>query len=289
VLFPLDDVKMKISNTISESAFLVNESRARRVDISHDIYASLWTTDSTRDLWEDFKTKVYPYDDIELSLRNRFFLDNLNSFIRTAHKPIFINIGAGFTSYPFLIDKPCKCIEIDMAHVIEFKQKKIQMLKKDNLLPNCDVEFIAVDLSKKNDVKYLQDELCPLINKNNSFILLEGITYFLDKPVFECLLDMFVTIQTSGSHLACDFWDPLIVTNPVFKRLIKYFEKRFGYKKTEYSLFDVDYFTSILGYNISERTNIQQLEKKYLNTNILQDYEKILPENYIVLRRDESN
>lgn len=161
------DVKMKINNTISESAFLVNESRARRVDISHDVYASLWTTDSTQNLWEDFKRKVYAYDDIELSLRNRFFLDNLNSFISSTDKPIFINIGAGFTSYPFLINKPCRCIEVDLAHVLDFKQEKIQLLIKDKKLPDCNIEFIAVDLCKKTDVNHLYDALCSFIGKKH--------------------------------------------------------------------------------------------------------------------------
>lgn len=280
---------MKISNTISESAFLVNESRARRVDISHDIYANLWTTDSTQDLWEDFKTKVYAYDDIELSLRNRFFLDNLNSFISSTDKPVFINIGAGFTSYPFLVEKPCRCIEVDLAHVIDFKHKKIQLLIKDKKLPDRDIEFIAVDLCKEKDVKHFQNVLLSSINKNTSFILLEGITYYLDKSVLNRLLDIFLTIQTTGSTLAFDFWDPRVVTNPVFKRFIKYFDERFGHKKTRYNLFDADFLISVKGYRISELINIQQLEKKYLKTTILQDYEEILPENYVVLRRDDSN
>ena len=91
---------MKIHQTISESAFLVNESRARRVDISHDIYAQLWVSDSTKKLWDDFSKNVYQYDEIEIGLRNRFFLNRLNSFINSTDNPVFINIGAGFSSYP---------------------------------------------------------------------------------------------------------------------------------------------------------------------------------------------
>ena len=118
-------------NTISESAFLVNESRSRRVDISKDIYSLLWVTDSTRELWKDFCKKVYPFDDVELSLRNRFFLDRLNSFLHSKSNPVFVNIGAGFTSYPFLIKSPCICIEVDFKHVITYKQRKIEKWKKE--------------------------------------------------------------------------------------------------------------------------------------------------------------
>ena len=279
---------MNMRNTISDSAFLVNESRSRRVDISKDIYAHVWTTDETHRLWKDFSEQVYPYDDIELSLRNRFFLDQLQSFISATKKPIFINIGAGFTSYPFLVDTSCTCIEADLPHVIDFKQRNIRSFIKDRILPERDITFIGVDLSKETDRARLQHELVSLVKNHPSFILLEGITYYLDKSVLIHLLNMFCNMQTTGSLLSCDFWDPSVVTHPIFKKFIQYFDDRFGHKKTQYHLFDVDFVTSIKGYHIRKLTDIQQLEKQYLNTTILKDYEKILPENYVVLKKEKT-
>ncbi len=113
------------NKSISDSAFLVNESRSRRVDISKDIYAHLWINESTNQLWNDFYSEVYTFDDIQLALRNRFFLEQLKSFIDKSSNPVFVNIAAGFTSYPFLITNPCKFIEIDLPYIIEYKQKKI--------------------------------------------------------------------------------------------------------------------------------------------------------------------
>jgi hypothetical protein len=78
---------------ISESAFLVNESRARNVGLSHDRYARLWVSDATRKLWEDFAREVYPFDDIELSLRNRFFLERLEAELRKDRTTVFVNFG----------------------------------------------------------------------------------------------------------------------------------------------------------------------------------------------------
>ena len=75
------------------------------------------------------------------------------------------------------------------------------------------------------------------------------------------------------------------MTNPVYKKFIKYFDEKFDHKRTQYNLFDIDFLKSIKEYDALEFTNIQQLEEKYLKTTILQDYEKILPENYVVLRR----
>ena len=271
--------------SLSESGFLVTESRARRFDISHDIYAHLWTTESTHVLWEEFSKKVYPYDDIELSLRNRFFLDTLNTFIHSTINPIFINIGAGFTSYPFLIKKPCKCIEVDLPNVIDFKKHNIQSFINEKKLPKKDIEFIAADLSKKEDMHYLHQELKTRINNHTSCIFLEGITYYLESIVLEKILEMCSIIQIKNSVLVFDYWDPTIVTNPVFNRFVSYFNERFGHKKNQYHLLDNDFITSIKGYRIEEKTDIQQLEKKYLKTALLKDSEKIIPENYIILKR----
>jgi len=35
-----------------------------------------------QDIWDDFAEKVYPNDDLELAIRNRFFLDQINHFIK---------------------------------------------------------------------------------------------------------------------------------------------------------------------------------------------------------------
>jgi len=279
---------MKMSNTISASAFLVNESRSRRVDISKDIYAHLWTTDETHRLWNDFSEQVYPYDDIELGLRNRFYLHQLQSFIQSTKKPRCINIGAGFTSYPFLVDMPCTFMEVDLPHVMDFKQRNIHSFIKDRILPERDIRFIGVDLRKKTDHARLQHEVASFVQNHPSIILLEGISYYLETSVLTDLLNMFSTLQNTGSVLVCDFWDPSVVSHPIFKKFIHYFDGRFGHKKTQYHLFDVDFLTSIKGYHIMEHTDIQQLEKQYLNTTILNDYEKIIPEHYVVLKKEKT-
>ena len=278
---------MKIHRTISESAFLVNESRARRVDISRDIYAQLWVSDSTKKLWMDFSKNVYQYDEIELGLRNRFFLDRLNSFINSIERPIFVNIGAGFTSYPFLVDQICRCVEVDLDHIIDFKRKRIKNWIGEDRLPNRSINFISADLSNAADRNRLKSFLDPLLKKDPSFILLEGITYYLEESILNNLFEIFLDIQRLDSILAFDFWNPRIEKNSVYKKLIKFFADRFGHKENSYNLFDVDFIRDIGGYKIIELTDIQKLEKQYLRTNILKNYEDILPENYAVLKRVE--
>ena len=276
---------MKFDRHISESAFLVNESRARNVELSRDRYARLWVSDSTRRLWEDFSREVYPHDAIELALRNRFFLECLNSYLNSSQATAFVNIGAGFTSYPFLTDKPCRCIEVDYAHVIEYKRQRIAQWQDEGLLPKRDIDFLAADLTDEKDVEALTGALNARLNDRPSFILMEGLTYYLQMDVLRRLLDAFSKTQVDDSILAFDFWTPDTSNHPIFARLRKFWADRFGQQETSYNLFDVDFAAFIPGYDVVEVTTIQELEKVFSNTTFLANYDEIIPENYAVLRK----
>lgn len=276
---------MRIQRTLSESAFLVNESRARRVDISKDRFAQLWVSKATSDLWGDFTAEVYPYDAIELSLRNRFFLDTLRFFVRSTKNPVFVNIGAGFTSYPFLVDEPCRFIEVDLETVVNYKQKQVETWMKKGRMPKRNIEFIPTDLCKPGDRKRLQTWLITALADKPSFLLFEGITYYLDESVLHALFEMCTAIQNLGSVLAFDYWDSLIAENPVFLRFKKFCATRFGHAETHYTLLDEEFIHELQGYTAVEQTDIQELEKRYTDTVLLKNYCEILPENYIVLQR----
>ncbi len=270
---------------ISESAFLVNESRARNVELSRDEYAHLWVSDSTRELWEDFSRDVYPFDEIELGVRNRFFLEWLNLEIASNRTGVFVNIGAGFTSYPFLIDEACRCVEIDYGHVIKHKQERIAKWQNEGTLPKRQVEFIPADLSNRSDIRSLESRLDRLLREDRSFILLEGITYYLEMSALRDLLDLCSRLQVSNSTLAFDFWKPDFADHPITSRFREFFTDRFGYRETDYNLFDVDFIRSLQGYEVVEITDVQEQETILAGTSVLSNYEEILPENYAILKK----
>lgn len=270
---------------ISESALLVNESRARNVFLSGDTFAHLWVTDGTRALWEAFSREVYPHDAIELGIRNRFFLSSLAAFVHASASPVFVNIGAGFTSYPFLVDASCRSAEVDFSHVIEAKRARIGEWQRDGILPARSVDFIAADLTRANDVDRLGRELASLIAGDASFILLEGLTYYLARADFDSLLRTVSTVQAPGSLLAFDFWTPDTADHPTFNRLRRFFSERFRLDETSYNLLTIDDIRSIAGYEPVVHTDVQELEHRYLGTNVLADYDAILPEHYVLLKR----
>jgi O-methyltransferase involved in polyketide biosynthesis len=276
------------NKSITDSAFLVNESRSRRVDISKDIYASLWINESTNKLWNDFYSEVYTFDDIQISLRNRFFLEHLKLFIDESTNPVFVNIGAGFTSYPFLVSKDCKFIEIDLPNVINYKQGKIKKFIENGDLPNRAITFLSADICNKIDLMNLKESLIHLPDCTSSFLLLEGISYFLNRQRLNQLFNMVSELQTFNSILAFDFWKTSDADHPILKKLMRFFSDRFGFDNQKYNLIDLDFFQKLKGYKLIESTDIQELEKIYTEDNFLSDNNKILPEYYIIFKKFQS-
>ena len=70
----------------------------------------------------------------------------------------------------------------------------------------------------------------------------------------------------------------------MFKRLSRFFAERFGFDETNYNFFDFDLIQNIAGYKLVELTDIQELEKRFTENNYLDNFNKILPEYYAVLK-----
>lgn len=148
-----------IKKNISASAFLVNESRAKAEQLSLDSYAKLWVDASVRDLWNLFSKEVYLNDPQALAVRNRFFLGCLNRFFAENPQGVFINIAAGFTSYPYLMDCPVQAIEVDLPGVVEYKKKKVKEFREAGSLPWRDIAYVAADLNCPKGREALYSEL----------------------------------------------------------------------------------------------------------------------------------
>ena len=294
---------MVFDKDLAQTASLVNESRARREDISRDRYARLWVSKATRELWEQFARDVYPYDDIELSLRNRFFLERLNYYTSSGQTSTssgqvsssrmspgqvatFANIGAGFTSYPFLMDRPCRCLEVDQERVIDYKQRRIAEFQRQGKMPRePQVTYLPADFNNQADLRMLTGQLGSMFDGKPSFIIMEGITYYLSVSVLDRLFEVLAETQARGSILALDFWTSTMLQHPVTRRFRKFLADRDIHGKEDYNPLDVGRLALLPGYEVVEITNIQLLERVFSNGRWLADYENILPENYAVLRK----
>lgn len=279
-----------MNGRISDTAFLVNESRARRVDVSLDVFARHWVVPERREavsrLWDDFAAEVYPHDDLELSIRNRFFLERLHDFVASTENPALINVGAGFSSYPFLLESPVDSVELDLPAVIELKGRRLGELMEQGLLPDRPVELVAMDLEREDDTEVLAGVLARHAQGRPSFVLVEGVTYYLTSRSLHRLLALARKMQELGSVLAFDFWRPDIVRHPVFQRLRSFFFRRFSFQVDDYMLLDEEFIHGVEGYRVETITSAAEQEELYAGTRVLGgDPSAILEENYAILRR----
>ncbi|WP_348647098.1 class I SAM-dependent methyltransferase [Arenibacter sp. F26102] len=121
-------------------------------------------------------------------MRNRYFLESIKESIkesiRTSGIEVLINFGAGFSMYPFLLDKKIINIEIDKLEVVEYEKSKIDQWQRTNVLPKRNLHFIGVDFSTEyKDVLWIT--LTTIKGSKKCIILIEGVLFFLEgkKPI----------------------------------------------------------------------------------------------------------
>jgi O-methyltransferase involved in polyketide biosynthesis len=276
---------MEPAGELSGTAFVVNHSRALQVDISRDIYASLWVTAETKRLWKELATQVYPYDNVSSSLRNRFYLERLTQFVQEQEHPVFINLGAGFSSYPFLLERDCPCAEIDLKQIVDYKRERIELWQREAVLPQRTIEFLAADVTSDVDQERVNQALGRWCQNHTSFVLMEGLTYYLSRPVLQRLFDSFRRYQTPDSVLAFEYWTLDAGAYPVFVRLTEHVARNFGRSRPDYTLLDASFISSIVGYELRESTDVAEQEIAYSATRFLQDPTNRLPIHFALLRR----
>jgi O-methyltransferase involved in polyketide biosynthesis len=270
---------------VSGTAFVVNYSRSRLVNISKDRYAHLWVTPEAISLWEELSQNVYPNDDLNLSLRNRFFLEHIEKFISLHKDCVFISLGAGFDNYPFLIDAECKWVECDLPNIMNYKKNKVEQWIKESKLPCRNIEFLSIDLMNKNQRLGMKERLQTVIGQASSFVLMEGLTYYLKREVLSDIFLILGEIQKPGSRVAFDYWEPDAMAYPAMSKLKNYLDDKFGGSGEDWNLFDATYIDAQKNYITIETVDIAALEWQYSPTRLLQGKDHKIPAHYAVLQR----
>ncbi|NEP10267.1 MAG: hypothetical protein F6K14_08615 [Symploca sp. SIO2C1] len=275
--------EISLQGTLSESAFLVNALRSRDEAISRDGYAYLWVTEEVQKITQEYMAAMGHYDGVELALRSRFFLECMERFECCHPEGYFINLGAGFTSYPYLLKQESKWIEVDLPEVTSWKRVEVERFIREGVLPTRTVKYLSCNLNSPEGIDDLQNNLDSIMQGSPSFVLLEGVSYYLERSCFEYLLKMLSMVQAPGSFLALDYWQPSLSQSEQIRRLRRFFASHFSQDEQDYTFIDSSFFCSLDGYLVVEQTDAPQLHCRYYHEANL-DVSATLAEHYVLLK-----
>ena len=248
---------------IAASAFLVNELRARKPELSLDRFAHLWVNAETLKISQNYDEEVYPDDAIALGIRNRFFLKRIERFQQQHRDATILNIGSGFTNYPFLVESPLNFIEVDFPHVVDFKARTVEEFVASGRLPPREIQFLGCDLREESERKQLEKNLASQLAGSPSLFVMEGVTYYLPSEALMELFGIAERNQISGSQLVFDYWPPELATQKTCTRFREYLSKRLGYTNRSYSYLTAEWISNRSGYRVDELTDVLRKQTEY--------------------------
>lgn len=270
---------------IHETAFITATYRSFHEEVSKDSFAKLWNNYQTELLIPPILDTISDYEPILHSLRNRFLYEQMNSFFSIHSGGTLINFGAGFSMYQFSLDANVHTIEIDKKEIITYKKEKIEHWTETGVLPYRDTQYVAIDfnsLSSQEIINYLQ----PLLKKGPTFILLEGVLFFLNRATTNKLFKVFKEIQQEGDLVGSVSYLPEIETTKVYHRLLDYFNSNNDSNDSfSHQTIPTSYFETLDGYQLKEHTDEFMLSKTYATEISIKDKTDILNENMYVLKK----
>jgi O-methyltransferase involved in polyketide biosynthesis len=167
---------------VALTAYLVNASRAVRPELAADPLAAAWIPDADRpgvaDLWKEYADAVYPHDDLVVALRGRFIADVLAQALAADPETVLVVCGAGFSSYPWLLDFPA-ALEVDLPEMAAAKQQRAAELTAAGTLPQRDVRHLAADLGTAAGRDRVTDAARELAAGRPVAYVAEGLLFYL--------------------------------------------------------------------------------------------------------------
>lgn len=264
-------------------ALLVNESRARRPELSLDRFAGLWmepaNAEQVRDLWDAYAREVYPNDDIELSVRNRFMSEQISNTESRNKEINFINISAGFTSYCYDLNDESTVTETDLLDVIEYKSRKENEFLRSGIIRKREIKRIAFDLDKDKfeDIRHI------FSSRKITMVILEGISYYLSSNKWlETLRDISDSLNV-GDIVAFDFWRYEDKGRDVFSRYIDFCRSRFDLRLDEFNFLTVNEASlATLGLKLTKLSNVEIEGRRLDDCSLDLAADDVMPEWYAI-------
>ena len=270
--------------SIHETAFVTSTFRSFDENLSQDKYAKLWQNSKTEQWIEEYLDQVSSEEIYTHCLRNRYFLDRIKDLVHNQEIEVLINFGSGFSMYPFLLNEKLINIEIDKPEIVDYKKVKIKDWQEENILPRRNIHFIGVDFSE-NYKEDLLSKIQSITAAKSSFILVEGVLFFLDREETDNLFNFFNIIQKSGDYIGSASFQDTIKETQAFKNLLSFFNQKVSKtNENDYQTIQDEFYKSKKNYKLIDHQDYFSLSNEYGNK-IKQSEELILNENFYLLRK----
>ncbi|EIJ37139.1 MULTISPECIES: class I SAM-dependent methyltransferase [Flavobacteriaceae] len=269
---------------IHETAFVTSAFRAFDERLSQDNFAKLWKNQKTEKWIEEYLDQVSSEETYTHCLRNRYFLDTVRNLVGSEEIEVLINFGSGFSMYPFLLEKDMIHIEIDKPEIVDYKREKVKDFQRRGILPKRTIYFVGVDFSTDYRDK-LESKIDSIKGKKSSFILIEGVLFFLSRSETDSLFNFFDTIQKGGDYIGSASFQETLKDTIAFENLLKFFNQKVSKtNEDDYQTIQDEYYKSKTNYNLIDHQDYYSLSAQYENK-INQDRQLILNENFYLLKK----
>lgn len=271
---------------VHDSALIVNAFRDRKAHISADKFAELWISPAS-DIWANRYAKQVGETEILVhALRHRFFLDCLHKFFDKYPNGVFINIGSGFTNYPYLISAEISCCEIDTEVNINFKQEKLAEFESQGNLPHRSIKFITVnDLNDLAVISQLEFTLKQWINGRSSFVLFEGVFFYLNLAAISHFYQLLASLQQQGDIVASTSFRPEESNKLMFQRLVDYCRTDYKMRNFTPTTIPTSFYSQQKDYSLITHENYYSLCQKFALGEKLENPQEVLEEDCYILER----
>jgi len=270
---------------IHETAFVTASFRKGNVAVSKDKYAHLWSRSSIDTYANRYSHAVSSYEPYAHCLRNRYFYDTINKLLAENSIEVLINFGCGFSMYPYLFENSLHFIEIDKSDVVTHKKEMTNKWEREGKLPSRNITYLEADFNLASLDK-LYEQIIALKKGRKSFILLEGVLFFLSKDDTERLFELFSQIQEPGEYIGSVSYLPQLEEQFVFKKLIDYVEGNLEKnKRFQYQTVADEFYKNIKGYDLIDHQDTFSLAAFYEPKRALPK-EEILNEHMYLLKKN---
>lgn len=199
------------------TAYLVNESRARQSGLCRDWLAADWIPAANRPavsrLWDEYAECVYPHDDLVVALRTRCVLDALDSALRRAPDTVLVVLGAGFSSYPWLLPFR-RSVEVDLPDIVAVKQQRAAELRSRGRIDGRGVTHVAADLADEGQMLDLTGRVSALGARSPVAVVAEGLVFYLPLGAAEAVAGLG-RVARGGGPTIITYWPPGSAGHPV--------------------------------------------------------------------------